>query len=118
MKIITVMPEDVTLPMDQYPHIEFSVTTAAVTQNKCIMCGLDISPRSRTCSPNCRKRASRRKEAMRRELLNVQDALRALERYSQRWPDLQRDIQKTLNECVTAATVTYFDVTAAGDGLR
>lgn len=102
----------VTLPLDRYPHIEFGVTLAAVT-SKCIMCGTEISPRSKTCGPNCRKRASRRKEAMARELRNIQDALRTLERYSKMWPDLAPAIEKTLKECVTAATVTYFDVTAA-----
>lgn len=109
----TVTASDVTLPMDKYPHIEFGVTLAAVTPNKCIMCGTtDLGPRAKTCSANCRKAASRRKESIARELGNLKDALNTLERYSQRWPDLMPQIEETLRQCVTAAGVTYFGVTA------
>lgn len=107
----TVTSSEVTLPLDKYPHIEFGVTLAAVTP-KCMMCGIEISARSKTCGPNCRKAASRRKERLGRELNNVQNALDTLQRYSSMWPDLALDIEATLKECVTTATVTYFAVTA------
>jgi hypothetical protein len=102
-----VTPAVVTLPMDKYPHIEFGVTAAAVTP-KCIMCGTEISGRARTCGANCRKRASRRKEAIKREVQAVQDALNNLARFIDRWPDLNAEIMSAMNDCVTAATVTYF----------
>jgi len=113
MNTKTVTPAVVTLPLDKFPHIEFSVTLAGVTEHKCIMCGTtDLPKRAKTCGANCRKRASRRNEAIAREVANLRDALANLARFSDRWPDLQRDVEKALNECVTAATVTYFETTA------
>lgn len=109
MNTRTVTPAVVTLPLDKYPHIEFSVTTAGVTLNKCLMCGTtDLPARAKTCGANCRKRASRRKEAIKREVQAVQDALNNLARFIDRWPDLNYEIMDAMNECVTAATVTYF----------
>ena len=111
--IKTVTASDVTLPLDKYPHIEFGVTLAAVTPHTCMMCGTtDLGLRAKTCGANCRKAASRRKERLGRELNNVQNALDTLQRYSSMWPDLALDIEATLKECVTTATVTYFAVTA------
>lgn len=113
MNTKTVTPSDVTLPLDKFPHIEFSVTLAAVTEHKCIMCGTtELPKRAKTCGANCRKAMSRRKESIAREVLNVQDALQNLARFSDRWPDLHQYIGNALNECVTAATVTYFETTA------
>lgn len=78
-------------------------------RHTCIMCGSpDLSWRATTCGPNCRKRASRRKEAIKREVQAVQDALNNLARLIDRWPDLKTDVMNAMNECVTAATVTYF----------
>lgn len=111
MKTRTVTPEEVTLPLDRYPHIEFGVTLAAVTP-KCIMCGKEIGPRAKTCGSNCRKRASRRKETIQREVQNVQNALDHLASLIDRWPDLEYQIMDALNDCVTAATVTYFGTDA------
>jgi len=117
MKTRTVTPASVTLPLDKFPHIEFSVTVAAVTPHKCMMCGTtELGPRAKTCSTNCRKAMSRRKEYLQRELQHVRDALQVIQRYSRQWPDLQAEIEKTLNDCVTSATVTYFGVTGSGEG--
>lgn len=88
------------------------VTTAGVT-GKCVMCGVDVGPKARTCGPVCRKRASRRREAIKREVRAVQDALSNLQRFSDRWPDLNADIQDAVSECVTMATVTLAGVTPA-----
>lgn len=98
----------VTLPLDRYPHIDFSVTPVVVT---CVMCGKTISTRAKTCSPNCRKRMSRRKEAIAREVMAVRDALANLQRYGDRWPDLQADIESALDECENAVSVTRAVVT-------
>lgn len=109
MKIKTVTPEAVTLPLDKFPHIEFGVTLAAVTP-KCLMCGRELkSARRKTCDQNCRKAASRRHEAIRREVDNVREHLAKLASFSDRWPDLNAEIMDAMNQCVTAATVTYFD---------
>lgn len=113
MNTRTVTPSDVTLPLDKFPHIEFSVTPATVTEHRCIMCGAtDLPKRAKTCSANCRKKASRRKEALQREVDNVNYALLRLVRKSERWPDLKAEVEKALNDCVTLATVTYFETTA------
>lgn len=109
----TVTPSEVTLPLDKFPHIEFSVTLTTVTENKCLMCGTtELPKRAKTCGTNCRKAMSRRKDSLAREVLNVQDALANLARFADRWPDLQGHVERALNECVTAATVTYFETTA------
>lgn len=91
------------------------VTPAVVTLSlqHCLMCGAAIPWRSKrrdakTCSANCRKALSRRKEAIKREVQAVQDALHNLARFVDRWPDLNTEIMEAMNECVTAATVTYF----------
>lgn len=112
MNIKTVTPAVVTLPLDRYPAIEFSVTTAGVTlPQRCLMCEVELkSARARTCSDTCRKRASRRNEAIKREVQAIQDALKNLRRFADRWPDLHTDVQKAVQESVTAASVTLMDL--------
>lgn len=110
--IKTVTAASVTLPMDKYPHIEFGVTLAAVTP-KCIMCGIEVSPRAKTCGPNCRKAASRRKEAIKREVHAVNDALRNLVRFSQQWPDLLDEISKAGYQVSIDARRTSLDLAYA-----
>lgn len=70
---------------------------------------------AKTCTTNCRKAASRRKEAIRREVQHVQDALNSLERYSDRWPDLFQDIMRAIGQCAGAAGTTSRRVAPKGD---
>lgn len=105
-----VMPEDVT----DIPAVK-GVTAAGVTydlQKRCMMCGVEIPWRSKrqdakTCGANCRKAMSRRKEAIKRELDAVNDALRNLVRFSERWPDLLDEISKAGDQAsITARRVS------------
>lgn len=123
------------LPLDNYPYIEFgkcdgnnghtspekSVTTAAVThlrrQPVCMMCGVPVSWRAKTCSANCRKALSRRHEAIEREVNQAKDALRTLERYSDQWPDLYWQIMQAIGQCGIAASSTSRRVAPKGDAL-
>lgn len=97
------------------------VTAAGVThslQKRCMMCGNEIPWRSKrqdakTCSANCRKRMSRRKEGIEREVMAVKDSIAMLRRAANQWPDLQAVIEQALQQCVTVASVTLEDVTAA-----
>jgi hypothetical protein len=130
------------LPLDRYPHIEFgsvtpavvtlspavkSVTAAAVTLSStdrvmnCVMCGAELGTRwsrrahVKTCSDKCRKAASRRKEAIAREVQRVRGALAALERYSDQWPDLHWDIMRAIGACTIEGSATSRRVVVKGD---
>lgn len=100
MRTKTVTPAVVTLPLDRYQHIEFTI-------DACIMCGARLLGRRKsTCSAKCRKRASRRNEAIRREVAAIQEHLANLRRFADRWPDLHQDIIDAVQQSVTTATVT------------
>lgn len=116
MKTKTVTAAAVTLPLDKFPHIEFGVTAAAVTP-KCLMCGQELkSLRSKTCGDVCRKRASRRKEAIKREVRAIQDALDNLLRYADRWPDLLAEISEAGNHASDQARRVSLDLLYAKSG--
>lgn len=77
----------------------------------CIMCGQELRRAgARTCGTNCRKAASRRNEAIKREVQAIQDALANLRRFSDRWPDLQGTVKDAVQQSVTAASVTLMDL--------
>lgn len=91
-----------------------SVTQVQGTK-KCLMCGIRITRRSTTCSDNCRKAASRRKETLNRSLGNILWELRNLQRYADEWPDLWPEIMSAVNQAGVQAGVTSRYVAPKGD---
>lgn len=93
MKTRTVMPEEVTLPLDQFPHVEFSVSsgrnvieTDRVREElgytvRCASCGKWFEARRVTatfCGSTCRSRAAREPANRTRRIGQAHGAVRAL----------------------------------------
>lgn len=91
-----------------------SVTAASVTENICTECKLPFEAKrhdAKCCSNNCRKRRSRRKENMKREMLKAMAHISEIKRQMEKHDDLKELGLECLSKLATRVSVTLAVVT-------
>lgn len=94
-----------------------SVTLATVTQNICDECHLEFTPKrydAKCCSQNCRKRRSRRKQNMHREMLKAFNHVNEIKRVMDTHPELIEFGFECLAKIASKVSVTLAVVTDKG----
>lgn len=92
---------------------QITVTAASVTP-KCVECLMEFQPKrkdAKFCGQNCRKRHSRRKESMRREMFKAMSHIDTIKWFMERHEDLAELGLELLSKLEGKVRVTVAAVT-------